>query len=443
MSRPMTSTNTGPTPPCDSYVIIGYTVDCNAKGASAGHDTKADYVFRLSVQWPPYVYGEPTAEDFFVGSTLRDHRNHGAPRQPVYIDTFFESGGGEHPDFHADDTQDIADKQAAVIEDMEKTGEIPEGLVGIETDGGVRGNCHARVKIWCPEHVDLGGHAWEKFTVGVAVVNMPNGFVVKSAEDPQPKEAPDAKHKGKAGPGGWGSGTIPADPMVPGVPIDGQGIDDFLDPPERHLEYKRKNGKRFKPADAERGRRLVRDRARRRGGLPTISPGRPKFSSHQLYGFGLGEFTVCAVVGSSDAIDDRSQIGLDLSKCRLALVRGCGGDHWVISALHDAFISLGVHAAWRGGAIDVRPSVGAVVGFVVDFHDDQWRHLEVLPHAVAVSPPATSQFGGMQQSSEQSALGDCCGSCSMLPSPDAPGRRFLERPARSRLRSDGHSDRLS
>lgn len=441
----MTSTNTGPTPPCDSYVIVGYTVDCEAEGESAGYDTKADYVFRLSVQWPTYPYGEPdTGDDFFVGSTLRSRRNHGAPVEPVYIDTFFESGGGKNPDWHADDTQDIADKQASVIEELELSGRIPEGLVDVETDGGKRGECHARVKIWCPEHVDLGGHAWGKFEVGVAVVNMPKGFVVKPAEDPRPKDAPDAKYKDKAGTGGWGGNTVPAPlPMVPGIPIVGQGIDDFLDPPERHLPIERRNGKRFKPADAERGRELLRDRVRRRGGLPIITPGRPKLSSHQAYGFGLGEFTVCAIVGSSDAIDDRSQLGLDLSKCRLAVVRGCGGDRWVISALRDAFMSMGVHVAWRGGAIYVRPGAGVVVGFVLASHDDQWRHLEVLPHFGAAPDSAALQFGGMEQSSGWPALLDCCGDCNMLPSPDVPGRRVPGRPARSWSRSHSNNVRPS
>lgn len=438
---PMTSTNTGPTPPCDSYIIIGYTIDCGAEGDSAGQDTKGDYVLRISVQWPASLYDDSQADDFYVGSTLRGYRRHTAPLKPEYIDTFFEGGGGKHKDWRADDTQDIADKQAAVIEEMEQSGTIPEGLVEVETDGGERGDCHARVKIWCPEHVDLGGHVWGKFTIGVAAFNMPSGFVVKPADDPKPEDAPDAKHKGKAGQGGWGGSTIPADPVAPEVPNEGQSIDDFLDPPERHLEHKRK-GKPFKPAEAEKGRKLLRDRVRRRGGLPIIPPGRPKLSSNQLYGFGLGEFTVCAIVGSRDAIDDRSQIGLDLSRCRLAAVRGYGGDYWGISALCDAFVSLGVHAAQKGVSIDVRPSVGTVVGFVIDFHDDQWRHIEILPNSVSVSPSAISQVGSMQQLSAWPALGDCCGSCNVLPSPDAPGLRFPERPARSRPRSQARPDRL-
>lgn len=360
---------------CRGYVILGYSIDCGEEGRSAGLDTDGQYCLRLSLKWKNSNLGN--AEPFYLGPTRRDANRH-APRyseEEVNLDTWVEGDGNQAGDNRADDTQDIADQQAAVVEQAERDGIIPPGVVEISTDGGPRGNCHAQVKIWCPEKVDVGAHSWGKYSFHFFSCGMPQDIVVEPAPEPA-----------FVGTGDWRGPVTPGkEPRVlpPGGGGDPPGLpmDPFLDrefdkgePPADPI-----------PADPERGRRLRRDTLRRRGepkarksrtahGWGAVLPWSPRDSAAQ-------NGVVVMLVGGRAAINPQFPGGVDIDRCNAIYLDGRGSASELCQGLFRAAIRLGLAARFLGDRLEIARGgafpPGGVFGLVFKGGPLDWFHLQV------------------------------------------------------------------
>jgi len=366
---------------CKGFVDIGYSVNCGQQGRSAGFDTKGLYLLRVSVQWDNGVIANE--EQFYLGSTRRGAQRHAADYKPVNIDTYFEGNGNQSEPGRADDTQDIADMQAAEVADAEQRGDIPPDLVSVATDGGDRGDCHARIRIWCPKHVDLGGDSASKFTVHVLTCGMPPGFGVVPAPDPR---GPTTGGRGRAGgagqlPGGTGGwvpvGVVPdrVRPIWPTTPIEpvNLDLDPFLDPENRNG----KNRDPLKPADPERGRELRKETEERYGPIPPSGPR----TSPVAHGFEWGspaKGVAYLILGGNAAWSGGR---LDLRACRAVMIESDNTADSIVEAVASGAQRLGARVQKAAGAVRLMgfndgTSI-AVFGLVVTGGRDGWRHFSL------------------------------------------------------------------
>jgi hypothetical protein len=252
--------------------------------------------------------------------------------------------------------------------------------VEIETDGGPRGDCHARIKIWCPDHIDIGGHGCSKaYWFGAQCGDFP--VELKPAPDPR-----------IPGPGGWdpiqpgdfrGGGIVP---IKPGVPIGkGKGgWDPYLDPPNRQLPEVTKRP--IKPADPERGRALRRDSDRRMGRPPRthgIEPSNGRL--HNRSNYGIPESETIVMLGGPDAVSLDAWMGVDTAKCRaVKVLRASSPSAW-LALVTKALTLLGARVIKSNGGIVVKSGLyGAergVIALVVSGDIGIAGHLIMERHA--------------------------------------------------------------
>ncbi len=396
----MTNTGLPPVNPthdlCRGYVLLGYTIDCGEEGRSAGLDTDGQYCLRLSLKWKNSNLGNE--EQFYLGSTRKGASNH-APQhseEEVFVDTWVEGDGNQAGPNRADDTQDIADQQAAVVEQAEKDGKIPPGVIEVSTDGGPRGNCHAQVKIWCPEKVDVGAHSWGKWSFHYFSCGMPNGVVVEPAPEPN-----------STGAGGWRGPSKPGKtprvlPPGGGGKPPGLSLDPYLD-----KEFdKGKTPKDPVPADPERGRRLRKDTLKRRG-EPKVRPGKSR-TSHGGWG-AAGAWpqrehgVVVMLVGGSAAINTKLPGGVDLDRCHSTHIDGRGTPSQLCRALSLAASRLGLRVSLTGDRLEIANGgafpAGGVFGLIFRGGPEDWFHFQVS-NLESTGMDATSLDGPAHQ--------ECC-----------------------------------
>lgn len=346
----MSSTSTPPFENCKDFVVIGYTVSCGAEGVSAGIDTEGDYMMRISVDWDP---ASLTNQDtFYLGSTRKGYQHHArrdVGNGPINIDTSYE--GGTSPDASdRDDTQDIADQQAYDVEEAVDAGDIPPDLISVDTDGGEPGNCHGRVKIWCPKHVDIGNNCSKVRIYCMMVGDKAQCEFKPASAGPRSKEGPwdpTATEKNTD----WEC-VIP-----PGKRKEKTNeMNPYLDAEQDKIEGdKSKPPATPKPASPERGKEL-RDARKKRRPNKKISCGLPANAE-----------MVC-VVGSWDAIDDKQWSNVDLDSCQTARI-SCGSDtESRINALEQGFVASGVRVTRSGDSLRVHGFADgralAVIGFL-------------------------------------------------------------------------------
>jgi len=365
----MTSLDTGRVGPS---ATIGFTVDCGQEGRSAGFDTKGDYLLRVSVKFDPKAFDDPQRDDYFAGSTHRqgDGGRHPKAPAPINIDTWFEGGGNQadRSAFRADDTQDIADKLASNIKDLEASGKLPPGQVKVETDGGPRGNCHARITLQGVSHADIGAHSYGKFSVFIMTQGMDGDFSVTGAEDPKPDPQPGA---GPADTGGWSAPSAPLGsiPLKPRVPIE---YDPYVDRPFRRSKGRAPD---FRPADPENGKRLIEDRIKRRGRLPVATQNKilAAGSADRV----AGSFTV---VASVDSVARRRDVQLMTPDEELAdpvSVSSFGSCGDLLAGVREALARAQVVSVWRGQALEVLAGGRLATSFAVTSLDGSWLHLAI------------------------------------------------------------------
>ena len=383
----MTSLSVPPFDNCRGFVVIGYTVACSKSGVSAGIDTRGIYRMRISVDWDPNALAnEPS---FWLGSTRKGYQHHARTdvgRGPVNIDTEYE--GNDAGNGTNDDTQDIADQQAADVADAVEAGAIPPGLISVDTDGGERGACHARIKIWCPKHVDIGNDC-AKVRITIVNVGVENMSI---APAPEPSGA---------GPG-W-KGGIPGGPS--GSAVDGpievvpggtggrfpQGtLNPYLDEGNDKIEDdKSRPPKSPLPADAERGRRRRRERMERRDLNKMVDQG-----PHET----LWGPPVSAEVGAESTFffGDQSALaadapyGVDFRRCAAVRVRNAQSSADRLQALEAAVLAIGVRVVRAQGAMVVLGFTDgrsvAVVGAEFVGGTDAWWHIVFQQKEITQGP---------------------------------------------------------